>query len=155
MPLVKVTLETALRKIMDPDYVGFVGFPADNVSVANTWGTIVDDYAKLIVPPSTSSAPAKSAFMSAMIPISSSAQNGLAQLVSAFSAYAAALAIGMQPLFTATPPTSPINIVPVTVLGLGGASGEVTSKALASIIHLWFKTGLSTNNSSGASINWN
>ncbi len=155
MPLILSQLESRLREIMDPDYSEFIGFPANNIDTANLWGDIVDDYASEVVPFSTTSSQAKSAFISAMLPISASAQNGIVQLTLAFSSYAGTLSLGMQPIFTGTPPPTPINIAPVVSLGVSGANGEVTSSTLARIIHLWFRTGLATNNSSGVTVNWN
>ena len=155
MPLIKNNLEIKLREIMDPDYSGFIGFPENIADVANTWGDIVNSYASSVIPISSTSVQARSTFVSSMMLTSLSSQNGLSQLISLLSAYMSALSLGMQPAFTGTPPAIPINIAAVSVLGLGGSSGELTSKSLANIIHAWVKTGLATNNSSGATINWN
>lgn len=141
--------------MMDPDYQNFIGFPTNNFDTASQWANVIDSYAKLIIPVITSSNPAKNAFKAQMLPVSSNVNNGLIQLTLAFSSYATALSLAMQPIFTGTPPPTPINFAPVFVLGLSGASGEQTANVMANIIHLWFKTGIAVNNSSGATVPWN
>lgn len=154
MPLIKSNLEQSLRSLLDKDYVNFEGFPNTSTEVAERWSKVVNDYASTVVPFSTTSVVAKAAFKSTMLAITPSPPNGLALLTTAFSTYASTLAGGMQPGFTATPPTSPINLAPVISLGMSGASGAVIAASLANVIHSWFKTGLATNNSSGTTILW-
>lgn len=155
MALVKSVLENGLRELMDPEYVNFSGFPETTIEVASRWSEIVDNYAKSVLPTSLSSAAAKSAFNSIMLGISPTVPNGIALLISAFTAYAASLAGGMAPTFTGVPPITPVNLTPVISAGLGGASGDVTAALMANIIHTWFKTGTAINVSSGATITWN
>lgn len=155
MPLVRQTLVNGLREVMDSDYPGFTGFPATNIEMAERWSTIVNNYASQVIPVSLTSVAAKTAFNTAMLPISSQIGNGFTQLTAAFTAYAVALIPGMLPGFTGTPPPTPILLTSITPIGLGGASGYVVAEAMATIIHAWFKTGLAVNTATSATINWN
>ncbi len=81
-------------------------------------------------------------------------KDGLVTLQNAIIAYSQQLAIGMQPTFTGVPPTSPLILKPVSVVGLAGGSCEECVNLMTSIIDKWFKIGTATNNTSGVIIKW-
>ena len=74
---------------------------------------------------------------------------------SAMSAFAASLVPGFQPVFTATPPMSPINLLPI----IGGAGYNLTNSQILDIfvpiVVNWFRTGVAVNVSTGVAVNWN
>ena len=149
MPLVSSTLEQGLKSIFAPETM-----PKDIATAALDWATAVDNYASSVIPPSINAAAAKSAFQSVMLGVDPNTQNGIPLLITAFTAYATQLGLGMAPTFTGTPPPTPINIAPITVLGLSGGSAEVCAALFATTADLWFRTGLAVNNSSGVIVPW-
>ena len=151
MPLVLNTLVNNLREIFDEEYSGFSGFPADINEAAQKWSEAIGDYAQSIVPPTTTISQAKSAMNSV---ISGITNNGVAQLPISFTNFAASLAIGMQPAFTGTPPSVPVDFSSIYPIGLGGGSSEQVINAMAAIIDAWFRTGIAVNNTSGVSVPW-
>jgi hypothetical protein len=149
MPLVSSILQQGLKTIFTP-----ATMPKDIAAAASDWATAVDNYASSVVPPSTTAAAAKSAFQSIMMGVDPNTQNGIPLLIAAFTAYATQLGLGMAPTFTGTPPPLPLNIVPVTILGLNGGSADDCAALFATITDAWFRTGLAINNSSGVTIPW-
>lgn len=152
MPLVKSTLETEIRKITDKDYADFEGFPEAG-EVSERWTNAIHSYAKGVIPATTpvSQEAAKSALLAAWQSLEVEA---LVAFSSGLTAYAAALGLGMQPAFTATPPPTPVVLAPTFAIGSAGGSGADCAKSMASIIHTWFKTGTAVNNTSGATTTW-
>ena len=155
MPLIIVTLQADLDKLLFQENSQFEGFPSEIVDVAENWATVVDTYASGVIPASTTVEQAKSAFNSVMLGISSSAGNGLALLTAAFTAYGTALSIGMSAAgFIGVPTPAPINFTPIVAVGLGGAGGDVIADMMATIIDIWFRTGTATPVSGGPVIPW-
>lgn len=152
MALIKTDLVVSIREINDQEFEGFLGFPQDVSEAAERWSLAIGSYAALVTPPSITFETARQALKAQLL---QAGTLGAAAFVTGLTQYAAQLALGMQPNFTATPPPTPINLVPVFAAGFGGASAEVVANLLADSIHLWFKTGTAINNSSGATINWN
>lgn len=150
--LVALTIENKLRELNDQAYAGFVGFPADVAACALAWATAVDTYASAIIPASSSSAAAKTAFQTTMLGLAGA--NGLVILTAAFTAYATALATGMAPTFIATPPPIPIDISSIIPVGLAGADGHTIATLLATIIDTWFRTGTATPSGGGSPVLW-
>lgn len=154
MALVQATLINGLKLIMDEDYPSHE-FPSNIADVAAAWADAVNNYASAVTPPSATSSAARTAFYNIMLGMDTDLGNGIAIMVSAFSAYAASLAGGMAPTFIGTPPPAPIplsTIIPT--LGLGGASGSSVAEALGAVIDTWFRTGIAVNASSGATTLW-
>ena len=143
-----------IREINDQPFAGFIGFPSDTVDSADKWADIVDATAIGIVPASTTTSIARTAFQTVFSSINPILQIGLVVFPAAFTAYAAALIPGMLPAFVGVPPPVPIDISPVIPIGLSGASGSVCALALANIIYLWFITGTATPSGGGSPINW-
>lgn len=81
-------------------------------------------------------------------------KDGVMSLENAIIAYATSLAIGMNPLFTASPRTIPIDLSPVAVKGLAGASNSSCISTIVDLIDAYFKGGTATNNSSGLTTTW-
>lgn len=147
----KDILKAELRKFVDEEYAGFQGFPTTGEEAATKWAGAIDRYVSTIIPPTTTLQAAKAAFasnMGAMI------KAGKVDFSVLFASYAGTVAAGMQPINTGIPPINPLMIDAVVVLGLGGATSEVCADLLATIIHLWFSTGIAVNNSSGVSVTW-
>lgn len=155
MPLNKAILEEELKKLLDSEYPGFTGFPETPVRVAEAWVNVIDNYTSSIIPVSANKAGARSAFITTASGIVSNPPNAISLLTAAFTAYATQLALGMQPLFTGTPPPTPVPIATIVPLGLSGVSGSVIAIILSRIIDTWFRTGIAINNSSGTTVIWN
>lgn len=156
MPLVLTTIQNELTKFMDNQSPAFVGYPSSVSDVANAWADAVDTYASVVVPISTTSSAARTAFYSTMLGMNTTAMNGFAVIKAAFMAYATALAGGMTGAgFVGTPPPTLIPIETIVPLGMSGIPNSVIVSTLAGIIDVWFRTGLAVQISSGVTINWN
>jgi|GEM_PF-3617689 len=152
MALVTDILKNKLSLIFDKEYSGFVDFPSSFEDAANKWSDAFDSYASLVTPPSTTNSTAKEAFRSTFLTITDS--NYTISFPQCFTAYCAALAIGMQPAFSAIPPQGIINFDSVYALGLSGASSSECISLIVTIVHSWMLSGIAVNNQSGVSTNW-
>lgn len=152
MPLIKENLVHELKKIMDSSYPEYENFP-NKGEVSIRWTEAIHTYAKDVIPAvvPTSQEIAKSTLLSSWQALEVDA---LIAFPAGLTAYTLSLGLGMQPTFTATPPPTPIVLIPVFTLGLAGGSGAQCAEMMAELIHQWFKTGIAINNSSGATIPW-
>ena len=151
MPLIPATLISELTNLTVPE-----NMPTDIPSMAIDYGTIIDNYAKTVIPvivPGSSDA-AKAAFISSMQGVSTSAANFIPVFTSSLTTYGATLGLGMQPAFTAIPPPAPIVIAALVPSGLAGATGAQQAQLLGTLIDAWFRTGTAVNNSSGVTVPW-
>lgn len=154
MPLILSNLKVGISKICDQEHLLFQGFPSNTIQVADRWSTAINDYAALVIPASLNSSLAKEAFRIALLSISSEVPNGAVLFKTAFSSYAAQLAIGMSPTFKGNPPPVPIELSSVFALGFSGGSSEQCVQMMSGIIDLWFRTGTATNTVSGVTTPW-
>jgi len=155
MPLLTDILSTNLQKLLNQEYPSFEGFPDNMGGVVESWANAINDYAKSVVPTSTTSEQAKEAFKSTMLGMSSELGNGAVILPLAFTNYATALALGMAGAgFIGTPPVAPINLAPIIAAGLGGASGEIIANSFTVVVDIWFRTGTATPTAGGSPIIW-
>ena len=152
MPLLKQDLVNGIRSINDQQFSGFIGFPKNNVEVAQRWSDIVFNYAKNIVPVSKTVLTAKNTFQSVFVNITFG--TGLVIFNTAFISFATEMALGMQPEFTSTIPTIPLVLEPVFIAGVSGANAEFIANTMATIIDTWFKFGVAINNTSGVTTTW-
>lgn len=141
-------LTDVIREITDKDYSGFQGFPANNSEVGSRWSDVIDLLGGSVNPPSLSTIAAKQAFATIMLGANA---GGIPVLISACSAYATALALGMQPTFTGVPPIMPPVIIPT---GLITNDAHIEATQLATALRLWFSTGTAVNNTTGVTIPW-
>lgn len=154
MALVVATLNSQLLKIVNnPD-----AFPSSYEEAGQIWSEAINAYASLVTPPSVTSAVAQQAFVAAWI--ANKPSEDLSILVSAISAYAASLALGMAPTFVGTPPL-PIAeqalLAGLKSLGeamLQAPDASVWSSTASTLIDTYFKTGVAVNSASGATITW-
>lgn len=152
MPLIKEKLVHELKKIMDPSYPEYENFP-NKGEVSIRWTEAIHAYAKSAIPAITpvSQEVARSTLLSAWQALEIDARIAFP---AGLTAYTVSLGLGMQPAFSATPPSIPIVLDSVFTLGLTGESGSRCAELMAELIHQWFKTGIAVNNSSGATIPW-
>lgn len=151
MPLSTSVLKQELVKIMDKNSGSFQGFPYNNFDCAQRWSEAVAQYAQSIIPPSTTVNQAKQAFATSFSSINPNANNGNQVFQTSFAQFAVVLGSGMVG-WVATPPPFPLNISPVSIIGLSGGSGTDCAEALAQLIDAWFRTGIAVN--SNGTINW-
>lgn len=152
MPLLPNILQLELSKIIDSEHPQFVGFPQNQLQMANNWGNALQQYASGIIPPSATLAAAVTAFKNLMATMNTS--NGLVVFPQAFTTFALTLSTGMQPAFTATPPPAPISLTPVFSIPLQDGTNSTRISTMASIIDAWMRTGIAINNASGVSVPW-
>lgn len=126
-------------------------YPQTNNDIATRWADVADDLLSQVIPQTTTQAAARQAFIGVMMAIDPTVPNGLLLLEQAFVAYAAAIAAGMQPTFTGTPPPAPPPIV-ATLNTPNDA--QTAANLLATLLCTWAITGTAVNNSSGASSLW-
>lgn len=145
MPLNPVTLADAIREFSDPDYSGFTGFPANPQETGQKWAAAFKRYMLLIGNPppgagtlaghssgETIMASTMAGILTPLPPTGVIAlQNGLVAYVGVFSTSTAPF-ITLPP---AGPP--PIAITPPS-------PAQVAATTLATLIHAWCLTGLSS-----------
>lgn len=141
MPLVSATLANALESLFDEP-------PLPVTSCAGPWADGMEAYAAAVVPPSTTVGTAAVAFESALATMDQADQ---AQTViqTALTAFATAVALGMQPAFTGVPPASSWSYSFSNTI-----SASEAAQGIASSIDTWMKTGTATNNVLGISTTW-
>lgn len=161
MPLSASTLETELRKFMDPSYGGFVAWPANDAAAAQAWADAMDIYTGAglgILPQSVNGALAKAALVAGLSGMSAPGA-AIPLFDTAFAAYALSIAGGMAPAFVAVPPPLLLSVTPPTLAtilatGMGGASAAVQAATFAAWIHTWFTTGSATTSGGGPPAFW-
>lgn len=153
MPLMPPMLTKELTKFMDDKAPTFDKFPPDGPAAAKAWAGAIDAYAKGVIPPSTTAAAAKSALEGALMGMSAPGA-ALVAFPAAFTAYAAALGGGMAPAFIATPPPAPIVFAPAMAAGMAGAPASAVVPQIATIIDLWFRTGMAVPALGGPPVPW-
>lgn len=84
----------------------------------------------------------------------SAKKSALSGLENGIRAYAAALAVGMNPAFTGAPSTNQLTFETVIAKGKAGGSNAECLDIMCNLIDIYFKTGTATNNSSGATSTW-
>ena len=148
-------MKSEIQKINDQEFGGFEGFPKTLSEAASRWATVVDTFASVVIPASTTASAAKSAFQGVMMGVDVNAGNGLIMLDNACVAYAAALAGGMAGAgFVGVPPVGLPGCPSVASIGLGGGSAESVADQLSTLIDTWFKTGQATPIAGGPPIPW-
>lgn len=157
MPVGKPVLKTMLSQFMFEDNPNFQGFPADIFESATLFSEAIKTGCSTIIPTSISVIPAAFGFYNNLINLSntSTKQQALIQFKAAFASFATTFASGTTG-FVSTPPVTPIPIDSLFNLAVNNQiSGDDYLDALCDIIVNWFKTGISVNIASGATINWN
>lgn len=147
MALVTDTLLDYMRRFTDQEYDDFEGFPETIEDSREAMSEAVYQYAKDIVPVSTTASLAKDAMKDSLGDMSD------ITMKTAFDNFASTLGGGMVG-FTATPPQSQIKLSPVAAIGERGGSAFECMQELVSIVDAWFKTGTATNEGTGATTNW-
>jgi hypothetical protein len=153
MTLIRDTLLTELRKGLDEKYIQFTKHPSNLQEAGKIWSDAFSNYTKSIIPISTTVESAKGKFISTFNTITNT--NGKLVFASCFQLYCVELGLGMQPLFTATPPPTLPIFDSVFTSGLTGSSTEICLEQICTVIDTWIRTGLAINNSSGVTVNWN
>lgn len=147
MPLNPNTLRDGLRKYVDPDYSGYVGFPSDAAGVGTAWGDALRSYFDGITSPPgitpAQQAAGEAAFAAAFQPTFDS--DALPILNTALAAYAVLL---VSPTGVTTPPAGS----PVITL-VNTADGNAAATTIATAIDLWARTGTYTP-PSGTPVPW-
>ena len=158
MPLSSNILAQELSKFMDDKSSTFEGSPETGAEFAQKFSSAINTYMSSIGPPSTTLSAAQTTLQGSLMTVGP--PPGIlfpVAITGGMTAYAATVALGMQPGFTATPPPAPIGPLisaAVMPLGMGGAPASTCVTTLASVIDGWFRTGLAVNNTSGVTIPW-
>lgn len=149
MPLLTTELHSGLSAVFNPESGEFVETLQETIdSLAATLLT----YCQGVVPASTTTASALVKLKADLQPlaISETLVDGLYILTTAIINYANGVGAGMVG-FTYTLGT--INLVSIVPIGLSGDRGAVVDY-LTLTIDTYFKTGISTNISTGTTISW-
>lgn len=127
-----------LRAFCDPSYAGYLGDVTSNAEgisrVINGWADALAACVAAIVPVSVSGPAAKSAFIAAATPLNCAP----GWQVPSCAAFASALAAGMLPLYTGTPPAS--SFIPAS----SSLIHQVACIEMANELLAWFQTGTAT-----------
>lgn len=121
---------------------GFASPAADAAGCAAQWASAVEAYASGIVPPSLSVSTA-AAQLEAALAGAFSSPNAIPGMESAFTAFGAAVGLGMAPLYAAVPPPAPVGFA-AQFGGPAPATHAAAASAIAGLIDTWMKTGTAT-----------
>jgi hypothetical protein len=148
-------LKTQLSKFMDSEDVTFTGFPQTTIQSATLWADALEAYVLTITPPVQPSVvtSAKGAFITSFN-AQILAKNVLAGLPLSITSFASALVPGFLPLFIATPPVTPLILLPAYNIGLLGGTAKDVLDIMCPIIDTWFKTGIAVNQNTGVTTTW-
>lgn len=149
------TLIREIRRITDPDYAQFDGWPESADAAADRWAAALDRYAAPLFP-----AVLPPARLSAQQLFRATYAAGLSQgnpltLSVALRAYTGVLAAGLLPPYLGQPPLGALDLSPAYQVGLRGGSAPVCAGWLAGLIHAWFLTGTAFNTLSHSPVTWN
>lgn len=106
---------------------------------ANQWASAVEAYAAAIVPPSLAISTAAQALAGALASAFAK-PDAIPDMESAFTQFATAVAAGMLPTYTGTPPAGPVGFAP-HFESAAPATHAVAASDIASLIDTWMKTG--------------
>jgi hypothetical protein len=120
----------------------FAAPAADAAGCGQQWADAVEAYASAVVPPSLSVS-AAAATLASSLASAFSAPSAIPGMESAFTAFGSAVASGMAPTFTGTPPGGPVGFASIFGSALPETHGEAASN-IASAIHAWMLTGTAT-----------
>lgn len=131
MPLNTAGLQSDLEAL-------FSAPPATAAECAQAWSDAFSAYASGVVPASTTVAAAAAAMVA---PLTSAFQSPAAAAAfdGACTTFAAAVAAGMLPAFTGTPPPLPLGIA--SLLGATQPTHAAAAAAFAALIDAWMRTG--------------
>lgn len=147
MALNKAALSQALADLNE----GLQSDPPTTTSqCAAGWSGAMSQYAAGVVPASSAVAAASSALESALAAAFES-EDGLNQMESAFASFAATVAGGMAPAFTATPPPAAVGFADQTELI---ETAEDFGNVYADLIDAWMTTGEAVPSGGGATVEW-
>ncbi|RUP38228.1 MAG: hypothetical protein EKK63_12675 [Acinetobacter sp.] len=106
------------------------------------WSDVADALLQGVIPASTTASAGKSAFIGVLSAVDSNSPTGVALLEAAFVAYAGALAGGMTPTYTGSPPPAPIGLS--ALLSSTSMDANVVAANMATLLITWAKTGTAT-----------
>lgn len=114
-------------------------YPATYELAAHEWATAASAWAAGILPPSTTVAAASAALESSLATAFATAYP--APLIdAAFATFAATIAVGMLPLYTATPPPAPLGIA--SLFTTQRSTRQAGVAAFAAKLDAWMRTGI-------------
>lgn len=166
MPLSKQDLEESLFELFSPP-------DKEPAELAKMWADAIGTYSKDITPgvlaPTIEAA--MGALELALLPALDNTLDPVTKMPltpilarpaiwdAAILTFVTVVATGMQPDFTGVPPAAPFFItafgpIPPPIPPLPPSTPEESANIISGKIHLWFKIGTWTNNSSGATGLW-
>lgn len=134
MPIAGPAMKSALQSGFA---AGYTTFPA----AAHGWAQAVQTGCSGIIPASTTVTAACTTLEGALT-TAFAAPNAIPGMVTAFTAFAVTVALGMLPAFTGVPPAAPINFA--SVFGSTYDSHSNAAQAISNLIVAWLKTGTAT-----------
>lgn len=153
MALSKSILKSNLQTFCNENSPSFSGFPESFGGAATVWAKAFDAYAKMVIPASSTTQAAKTAFRQ-QFRLSQDMQD-ISFLSACFAAYTKVLAAGMAPAFIATPPLqSALNLRILQELGTNGSSSSDCIDTLVALVDTWMRTGIAVNAVTGVSTLW-
>jgi len=149
-------LQDEIRKLNDSTFEQFVGFPATCSSAAKSWSNAYYLYAKDILPTTTTSNTAKNSAEVILKQICSSNNFDASVLIfeNSIKTFAMSLIPGMLPTFTGIMPTRVLNLRPIFLRALNGASAKQFAEEFSDEVDVWFMSGTAINVNSSVIINW-
>jgi hypothetical protein len=143
MPLLAAFLISELRKTVDPNFGGFLGFPQNDPDTAERWADAYYQYMLTISYPALNPLSiagliaAKEAMRVALAGMSLPL-GAIALFPIAFAAFASTFAASTAPTYLSVPPPAAL-VLPFTLT----PDGLVAATAIGEAIDLWTKTGTS------------
>jgi hypothetical protein len=121
--------------------------PPDAEGAAAKWGDAMNTYAQGVVPLSPAVPLAKAALAESLAAAFKLLLAAPAAIEAAFQVFGNAVALGMQPNFTAVAPPGAVGFASLS--GAFAATAEEGAAAVATLIDTWMRTGNATNNATG------
>jgi hypothetical protein len=142
-------LISEIRKLNDPYFEQFEGYPESCSESAVRWAKVMNTYATGIIPP-TSGIPFGEMDMRGII-LSICGNDRYDLFVTRFTS---AVTQFTQQVASGIMPPTPLNLKPAFDYGMSGASGKEFAEKFAEIIDSWYRTGTARDTISNVVIFW-
>ena len=163
MALLKQTFRDSISRIWLPESDRFVGRPKEPTTAAFHWAQAFGDYFLQVTPSSTTVFAARVSLSTSLARVFSRNRDDARRMGEALDRFALAVAGGMQPAFTATPPipfpvealVEAARLLPWRTTPSGPQPDYPSGLALwVDAVDAWARTGTATSNGSGGVIPW-
>ncbi len=145
-------LVNEIRKISDPKFRDFEGFPRSREEAASRWSMAFFKYSMGLYPIPKTTGLAKEIMRKRLLSVDFS--DDVLIMEKAVTEFANQLAIGMLPEFAAISPAVPLSYKSAYNRGFMGGTAREVASMLATITTEWFTKGTAINTTTKVELNW-